>query len=446
MFRRTYWRNLLRPIALSATALGGLLAVGGGMTSAATTTTLTVQILAGGFQKAIQAAATSFEAMHPGVTVDLTVISDQAKVGPNLTVLTGSNPPDIGFVPITTTVYSRMFQAKQLVSLRSVWNQSDLWKRYGSQTTHTLASTGTPYVVDISPVYYNIVYYNVNAFKKAGITPPANHQIGTMNNLYGIVAKLKSAGYEGMSIGPTGNYEASWLVDGLLPTIATPSQSSNYNTNFLTNVPVTAKYTDRPFVQTLTAIDDMGTHGVFQDGYQGQSVAQGEALFLEGKTGMVIDGSWSGPAFKSEGLSFPLGWMLLPSLTPGHSTVMSSFFGNTMVIPTGAAHPELAKQFLSYILTDQVQLKDVGEIGESLPAVNSVNAAQIPGLNPIVEQIVKYVNANGSQPGWSSVTPANVSFGFGDQLIQSMWTGSITPAALAAKFQANLQAVRAAAG
>ena len=379
-----------------------------------------MQILGGGFEQAIHAAALSFQASHPDVKVTLTVITDAQKVGPNLTVLTSSNPPDIGFVPITTTVYSRMFQANDLVSLSDVWGKSNLWKRYGPQTTKTLAPTGVPYVIDISPVYYDIIYYNVNAFKKAGIVSPANHQLGSMNNLYTIVSKLKAAGYQGMSIGPTGNYQASWLVDGILPSIASPSQVANYNTSFIPTIPVTVKYTAAPFVQTLAAIQDMGTHGVFQDGFQGQAVAQGEALFLQGQTAMVIDGSWTPPAFKAEGLSFPLGWMTLPSLTPGRPAVLDSFFGNTVVIPKGAAHEAVAKEFLNYVMTDQVQLKDIGEVGESLPAVNTVNAAQIPGLNPVVRQIVQYVNANGSQPAVEFGNSRQCQFWVWNRLIQSL--------------------------
>jgi raffinose/stachyose/melibiose transport system substrate-binding protein len=403
--------------------------------------TLTVQSLPDSEFKAMQCIANEFEAGHPNVKVNLQTVSNDAKTGTNLTVLTGSNPPDIGFAPIDTQVYTAMLNGKQLVPLTDVWQNTDLAKRYGAIVSRALHVDGVPYTVDIDVVYYNIVYYNAGLFSKLGIGMPADHRLASMNDLVSIADKLRKDGYQPLGIGPTSGYESSWLIDAFLPSTATPEQQINLDTNYRPSVPMTTKYTDPSFVSVLQSMEEMKQRNVFQDGFLGQDVPTAEASFLQGKTGMMVSGSWASPGWISSGLHFKLGWVLYPSLEQGKQMKLNSYFGNTLVIPTGAKNKDLAKQFLKTVVSDKAQVDCVAKAAGLLPSVNSVKPSDVT-TDPTVSDLVSDANANGTIDGWSSVVPAEVGSTFIEPLLQKMWAGELTPDEVAQQTQDNVEKVR----
>jgi raffinose/stachyose/melibiose transport system substrate-binding protein len=440
-----------RSKAVLKTSLAALAAVGviAGMSACSSSNssgdskTITVQQYSGsGAAAQMNAWIKGFTKENPGVTVKTTTVSDTAKTGQNMQVITSSNAPDVAVVPTNTQAYTNLTQGNQLLPLTDVWSNQNLQKRYGDALANSLKVNGTPYVVSFDAVLYNIVYYNESLFQQAGITVPANRRIASEAQLVDMVDKLKAIGKQGLGIGPTDGYQSSWMVDATLPTSATPGQLNSYLTAWQTKGgKLKAQYTDPAFVNTLDRIQQMGKDGVFQTGYLGQSVSQAEAGFEQQSTGMMLDGSFSTASYSSANVKFDYGWLLLPPIKSGEKTQISTYNGDAYAIPAKAKNPTLAKKFLEYIMTAKAQaLLPALSI---IPAVNDVPASAYGSLPVQVQQQLADIKANGGQPGWTSVVPGGLGQQLIDPKIQAMLNGSGTPQSVAGAVQSEFETMTA---
>lgn len=150
-------------------------------------------------------AATAFEKQNPGVTGDFQVLTADQQSTTNLQVLTSSNAQDVASAPTNSSVYIPMVTNKQFLPLDDVWKDAKPDKGYGASFAKPLKPTGTPLTVLYSVVAYGVVWYNKDAFAKAGVTAPADHQIGTMNNFRDIATKLRAGGFQPLSVGVRSN-------------------------------------------------------------------------------------------------------------------------------------------------------------------------------------------------------------------------------------------------
>ena len=75
-----------------------------------------------------------FKQQNPGVSVTTSIVSPLAEEGANLTVLTSSNPPDVGAIATNTAVFARMLAANDLSPIH----------RCGRLTTLTRLMVPTP--------------------------------------------------------------------------------------------------------------------------------------------------------------------------------------------------------------------------------------------------------------------------------------------------------------
>ena len=434
-------KKLKGPLALAMVAAASVLlaACSAGSTSAGSKT-LTVQVQ-GGSEKEFAAFIKVFKEQNPGITVKTTSVSQQAKTGTNLEVLTSSSAPDVATIPTNTQVYTEMVKAKQLLPLNDVWKLANLGEHYSPVLVSALKTNNTPYVVSYDSTFYNIVYYNKKLFKSLGIAEPTNHRFSSLSALESTVSKLKAAGKQGLAIGPADNYQSTWLLDALLPTSANKSEMQNYLSSWQASTPVTAKYTAPPFTNALTQIKAMGAAGLFQDGFLGQKVSQAESLFLQGSAGMILDGNYSTTVFKSGGISFDYGWALLPPVNSRSKSQIAQYNGNTLAIPLKAKNPDLAKKFLESVMSVEGQ-STVPGVG-SLPAANDVPASALSVFpTPVLEQLAD-AKSNGGQPGWTAIVPGGLGQQLVDPLVQEMFNGKETPGQIGAAVQKQLDSIKA---
>ena len=430
--------------AAGALAAGVLAtALGAGTSSAAVSGTLTVQIQTG--QEAqLDTYIKLFEKQYPGVTVKTTEVSQIAKTGTNLTVLSSGGAPDVGIIPTNTTVYSRLLSGGDLVPLTPVWKADDLGKYYGKSIISSLLVKGVPYVLSFDQTYYDIVYYDIPLFKKLGISVPSDHRIPSLGALDAMTTKLQKAGYDGLTIGGSSGYQASWMLDSYLDTAATPAQYENYLTSWQPSVPVSVQYdtSGSPFLKALGAIATMGKDGMFEPGYLGISqVPQSEALFVEGRAGLLLDGDYSVAVLKADKIGFPYGWLVLPPVPGSHEqNSISLYTGDAMGVPKDAADPQLGIDFLKVVMSEQGQRSDL--MNGSLPATSNVPTSAYSALGPIVQSQIAFVAKNGGQIGWTSGAPGGFAQQFTDPLVQAMLGGSDTPLQVAQKVQGQLAAFR----
>jgi raffinose/stachyose/melibiose transport system substrate-binding protein len=406
-----------------------------------TTGPLVVQVQTG--QQALYACyIKGFSQLYPNVKVSTTSVTSQQKTGTNLEVLTSSDPPDVGLIPPESSVFAEMSAHHELVPLTAVWKQENLETQYGAGAVAPYEVDGVPYLISTDDTYYNLVYYNVPLFAKLKISIPPDHRLSSVSELLSMTNTLHKAGYQGLAIAGESGYQASWMVDSYLNTSATPAQYQDYLTSWEPSAPVKLSYTAAPFVRALEAIDDMGKAGVFQTGYLGVTDAtQSEALFVQGKAGMLLDGEWSVATLQADKIAFPFNWLLLPPVNGStEKNKISLFIGDDLAIPAKAHDPATAMNFLDFVTSSKGQLCDV-ENGV-LPSIN-MPASDYAKLPALVQSELADVKQNGVQTGWTSGVIGVVGATFTDPLVQAMLSGQYTPQQVAAKVEANLFAYRA---
>ncbi|MBX3193810.1 MAG: extracellular solute-binding protein [Microbacteriaceae bacterium] len=383
----------------------------------------------------------AFEAANPGISVKIQTISDDQKQTTNLQVVTGSNPPDVAFVPTNSNVYTSALEVDGLLPLTDVWENQKLDSRYDASTAAaTKAADGIPYVVTTDNLLYNVAFYNKDLFEQADITVPENRRIPDNETLYEIADKLKAIGVAPVNFSGKDIFAAGWLIDGLLPTAATPSEMENYLTSYNPGIEVTVEYTDQPFVQTIEQLAEWAEHGVFQDGFLGQDLATALAQFQQGQAGIFIGASAHVASLTESGLSYD--WLLLPPVEGSTTTVtLPSYQGDSWAVPAKADHPDEAKLFLEFMMSDEMQVEAFGG-NDILPIVNTVSLDQLTELDPVTRSLVEDTVANGAPIGWTSAVPG--AFGqthIGGQ-VQALWSGQASVSSVAEAQQAELLKVR----
>lgn len=420
----------------------GLAGCSSGNSSGSSSKSITVQVQAGS-EKQFQGFIDVFEKENPGVTVKTTSVSQTAKTGSNLQVLTSSDAPDVAIVPTNTQVFSTLTQGKQLLPLDDVWNSAQLDKRYGPSLAPSLKTGGTPYVISYDEVMYDVVYYNTSLLKSAGIALPTDHRIASFDELKSMASKLKAVGKQALAFGPGDNYQASWMIDAYLPTTSSEGQLQNYLTSWQPNTDITAKYTDSAFVDAVAQIQAMGKAGIFQDGALGQKVPQAESLFVQQQAGMLLDGSWTTGVLKKDGVNFDYDWALLPPVQAGKKSQLALYTGDALAIPARAKNPDLAKKFLESVMSVNGQETLIAQ--GALPSVNDVPDSAYSSLPGQVQEQLADVKQNGGQPGWTSVVPGGLGQQFVDPQVQEMLNGSTTPEAIGDSVQQQLMKTRSGA-
>jgi raffinose/stachyose/melibiose transport system substrate-binding protein len=424
-------------IATVGAALTGC-STGSGSSSAKT---LTVQYSSGTDGRyAVNHWVTLFKQKYPGVTVKLQPVTDTADQGTNLQVLTSNEAPDVGVLPLESSVYSDMSKGKQLVPLTDLYKSSDLDKRMGSSAVAVGQYAGTSYVVPYDASYYNVVYYNKTLFDKLGITAPTNHRFTSVSQLNQVVAALKAGGSQGIGVGAADNYQASWMIDATLPNDSTAAQFNNYLSNWQNGVSETVSYANGPFVESLSRVKQLAADGVFQTGYLGATVSAAQALFEQGKTGMILGGSWFAATFKSDKVPFDTDWALLPPIDSSKQMVMNSYLGDAYGIPLKAKNPQLAKEFLGVVMSPAGQQVNLA-IGD-LPSVNDVPKSAYSALPSTVQSMVADVATNGSAVGWSNVVPPTVGANAIEPVEQEMLNGSGTPTSVGESVETALKKLK----
>lgn len=399
--------------------------------------------------RAWRAVADAFEEMYPNVTVELQGITNEAKGGPNLQVLTSSEAPDIGLIPLNSNVYTQMVRANELEPLNDIFEEDNFPERLGPASDALLQADGNYYAGPNTVAYYNVVWTNPDALAEAGVTIPEDRIFESPEALIEAGNKCNAAGYEGMAFGGSTNYMAGWMFDAGLPTAVSADDFKNYLSSWKPNVEVTADYTDPSVGEAIAVIGRYAKEGLFQSGFLGQDGAAAEALFTSGGSCMMLGGSWMpggtfADATESGEMTFEADFALLPPVSDaGAPSRLTPYYGNAYGVPKSAENPEWGKKLLQYYLSDEGQRLGAVDVGGFLPAVTTVSVEDVEGFPTLVKDIVDYVAANGSNSGWTSEVPGAFGQIHLNPLLQQLQEDRITVEEIGDLQQRELEKVRA---
>jgi alpha-glucoside transport system substrate-binding protein len=269
--------------------LVGLLAVGGGVFSAASASGAQVSgnisiagIWTGAEQKNFQAVIKGFQKLNPGVKVKY------QPAGNNLptvlaTAVKGGNPPDLAAVgqPGTARDFAQQGKLKPITFARGT-----IAKYYSPDWIKLGTINGKLYGLFFKGANKSTVWYSPSAFKTAGITPPT-----TFDQLINDAKTLRNAGIPAYSIGGADGWTLTDLFENIYLRQAGAAKYDQLSQHKI-------KWTDPSVKQALTTMAQIlgdaqnvagGSSGALQTDFPG-SVTQ--VFGTPQKAAMVFEGDF----------------------------------------------------------------------------------------------------------------------------------------------------------
>ena len=255
-----------------------------------------------------------------------------------------------------------------------------------------------------------VLWYNKDSFSQAGIaSSPA-----TYDDLYAACASLKSAGIVPMTYGDRDGYTTDNLVLMNFVSYFEPGDVEKFLSG---QIP----FTDPKWVDPLKAAAELNKRGCVQSDASTAEQLDANNGFITGKTAMEESGPWNLVSMK-QGLGDKLGVARLPVSGNGPwKDQTAAMAGEDWVIPNGAAHADLAWEFIK-ILTDETGSTDYMNL-VGYPPANLQAAAKM--TDPYTSQIASWTK-DSPLPLMDTVMSQATALVY-YKYLQQAFAGTITP-------------------
>lgn len=375
--------------------------------------TLSVGVIPGSPAAHLQDAAKKYMAAHSDVDIQVNVASGaETYWKPNFPqIVASSDKPDFAWYWVDGRAYQDIANAGLLEPLDDLYTSEGWDKALPQSVQNTYTSPdGKKYAVCEAVVWYPQVYYNKEAFKKAGIEEPKDKYFKSLDEFYGVCDKLRTAGYEPLTLGGGEGWILGHTHDAILQRVATDAQLNDLLTSWHKGATPKVKYTDAPWTTADKLLVEFGQKKVFAEGYLGRSYADGRALFVQGKAAMYQDGSWAASAdiLYKEAPKLDFGWMIYPQIDPKIQPKFLLYGGNGLMIPKGGPNVDLAKQFLAFVMSkDQQEQSTKAKLIVS--PRNDITLDAIKEAGPHIADMYPALTSIGTSTGWDDPVPADMA-------------------------------------
>ncbi|RGW12362.1 ABC transporter substrate-binding protein [Enterococcus asini] len=190
-----------------------------------------------------------------------------------------------------------------------------------------------------APNQYTITsyFYNADAFKKAGITPPSTEEPWTLEQMYDAAEKLKESG--GVKYGMAVDFSRARYDNFMYSNGGSMTEKSGDSFDVTIN--------SSENVKTLEQFIDMNNNGVMPKViWTGGSSDNPADYFKNGDVGIYLSGSWNYEQFTNDISSFDFAVMPSPKGTVQQSAITG---GSGLAIPKSAEGKDLAIDFLKWL-------------------------------------------------------------------------------------------------
>jgi multiple sugar transport system substrate-binding protein len=275
--------------------------------------------------------------------IELTVIPDQQVVTKLATAVQAGDVPDL--MSFDLIFMPDFMKAGFLVDLTDLLandpNQAKVAQAFKDLATYDGKLYGTGFLPDVS-----ILLWNKGLFKQAGLDPEKPPT--TLDEVYEYAKKIRALGPDIYGYYLSGNCGGC--------NIFTQAPSMWGSGAYLLPRDGDDKALEGPGVkEMLTHLNRMWTEGIIPEGAQGDTGANFQAIFETGKIGMQGSGNFAIAVLKANHPEIDFGIAFLPGIKPENA---SSFVGGDLIaIPVGAKNLDKAKEFVTWVLTDEAQLK-----------------------------------------------------------------------------------------
>ncbi len=296
--------------------------------------------------------AARFDAMHPDLTVELTVI-DREAYKTQIRNFLSANPPDVA----NWYAANRM---RPYISADLFEDISDLWAE--PEIAENLASTKGAMTIDgkqwgVPYTYYQWgVYYREDIYKELGLSEPTNWDEFKAN-----CQAILDSGKKCFTIGTKFLWTAGGWFDYL------NMRTNGYDFHMaLTNGEVA--WTDDRVRQTFANWRELIDMGAFIDNHQSYSWQEALPFMVNGEAAAYLMGNFAVAPLREAGLSTDqLAFYQFPAINPDVELAEDAPT-DTFHIPAGAENKEAAREFLRFVVSADNQTKiNAGDALGQLP-------------------------------------------------------------------------------
>jgi raffinose/stachyose/melibiose transport system substrate-binding protein len=366
-----------------------------------------------------QKYADDYVVLHPNITVNITVLENQAFKDRMTTVMQSGNPPDIfqswggGTMKAFTEAGLTKDITADLDANGGAWRNS-----FAPGALAVYSKDGKNYGVpwDMGMVG---VWYNKDLFAKAGIAEVPITWTAFLDD----ITKLKAAGIIPISLGE----KDSWIGMHIWAYLAIRLAGK---TGLEAAINRSGSFTDAPFVEAGKKLQQLIAADPFQPGYLGDNHDAMQGHFGNGECAMEISGQWAPTVSAADSVDKKgvknLGIFAFPAVEGGAGDVTDVMGGGNGFALGKNASPE-AVDFVKFLTAPERQA-ELAAAGLLIPTVKGGEAG-LTDPNMIAVQAM-FANATFfAQYLDQALTPA-----MGDVInagVQDIFTGVKTPEQLA---------------
>jgi raffinose/stachyose/melibiose transport system substrate-binding protein len=351
-----------------------------------------------------------FEDDHPNVTIEPTVLENEALKAKIATEMQAGNPPDL-FQSWGGGVLREQLAAGMV---RPIDDEIADWKdtiNEGAMSIYQI--DGKQYGM---PYNFGLVgfWYNKDLFEEAGISePPA-----TWDDFLADVQALKDAGVTPISVGGGDKWPAMFYWAYLALRIG--------GQEALESAVTTGDWSGPAFVQAGEELKRLIDLEPFQDSFLAATYPQQSATMGNGQAAMELMGQWAPGVQRDnseskEGIGDALAWFPFPTVEGG-AGLPTDVFGGADGYAVGRDAPPEAVEFLEYFLSEPVAERWL-EGGDLSPVTAAEDAVTDPFLQ---EVLARRSEATFAQLFLDQATTPALGAAINDA-IQGLFAGTLGP-------------------
>jgi raffinose/stachyose/melibiose transport system substrate-binding protein len=367
-----------------------------------------------------QKLADEYTAAHPNVTIEITVLENEAFKAKMTTVMQSGEPPDI-FQSWGGGVMNEYAEAGMLKDITPDLDaDGGKWRdTFAPGALGVYAYKGKNYGVpwDMGMIGW---WYNKDLFAQAGIDAPPT----TWSEFLEDVQKLKDAGITPIAVGMGDKWPGMHMWAYLVTRLGGKD-------NFEEALLRTGSFTDDPFVQAGYKLQELLALEPFQDGFLGATYTDEATAMGNGKVAMELMGQWAPAVMKDnsadkQGIGDKLGWFPFPAVEGGAGDPNDAVGGGNGFAIGKDASPE-AIDFVKYLSRPESQVQ-LAEIGVIIPVVKGGEAGLKDPLMITLQQSL--AKAQYFQLYYDQALPPAMGSVINDS-VQGLFAGTLTPEQLA---------------
>jgi raffinose/stachyose/melibiose transport system substrate-binding protein len=363
-----------------------------------------------------QKLADDYMAANPNVTIEITVLENEAFKTKLTTVMQSGEPPDI-FQSWGGGVMNEYVEAGLLKDISADLDaDGGAWRNTfapGALGVYSYKDKNYGVPWDMGMIGF---WYNKELFAQAGIDAPPT----TWTEFLDDVKALKAAGITPIALGEGDKWPGMHMWAYLVTRLGGKA-------NFESALLRTGSFTDAPFVDAGYKLQELMALEPFQDGFLGATYGDEATAMGNGKAAMELMGQWA-PAVQKDnsedklGIGDNLGWFPFPMVEGGAGDPGDAVGGGNGVAIGKNASPE-AIDFVKYLTTAEAQ-QELVKINVAIPVVKGGEVGMTDPLMITLQESL--ANAQYFQLYYDQALPPAMGSVINDS-VQGIFAGTLTP-------------------